>query len=123
MASNANAPCSNDNLETYSLLWLDAEVNSSKENVSAQKKLRSALNHIRTFEDVEECKEYIEQSTDDRITFIVSGDMGQKIVPLVHALIQIVSIYVYCFNKKKHELWTAKFPKVYKLLFYTECDK
>jgi hypothetical protein len=47
------------NLETYSLIWVDAAVNSSKENVLAQQQLRTSINHLLIFEDDNECEEYI----------------------------------------------------------------
>ena len=44
-----------ENFETYSLLWLDAAVNDSNQNLQAQKKLRQTINHLKTFEDVLVC--------------------------------------------------------------------
>ena len=38
-----------ENLETFSLLWLDAEVNESSENVAAQQQLRTSINYLKTF--------------------------------------------------------------------------
>ncbi|CAF5071208.1 unnamed protein product, partial [Rotaria sp. Silwood1] len=43
---------------------------------------------------------------------IVSGQLGQEIVPSIHKLQQVVSIYVYCMNKKKNEQWARTFAKV-----------
>jgi hypothetical protein len=40
-----------DNLETFSLLWLDAQVNTTKDNRQAQEKLRQIINHLKTFDD------------------------------------------------------------------------
>jgi hypothetical protein len=66
----------------------------------------------------------------DRIIFIVSGRLGQKIVPRTHQLQQVFSIYVYCSDKKRHSQWTQEFPKVISeyhllnqlsLLFYLTC--
>jgi tetratricopeptide (TPR) repeat protein len=36
-----------------------------------------------------------------------------ELVPLVHDLIQIHSIYVFCTNKPKHELWAKDYRKVH----------
>jgi len=100
-------------LETYSLLWVDAKVNSSQENVKAQQKLRASINQLRIFEDDNECEEYIRLvPKEDRIVLIVSGQLGQKIVPRIHQLQQVFSIYVYCMNKKKNKQWAQEFSKV-----------
>jgi uncharacterized protein (DUF4213/DUF364 family) len=101
------------NLETYFLIWLDAAVNSSEENVDAQQQLRKSINHLTIFDDDNECEDYIRSvSKDDRIVLIVSGQLGRKIVPRIHQLRQITSIYVYCRNKKQNEQWAQEFIKV-----------
>lgn len=94
----------NQNLETYSLLWLDAEVNSSQENVKTQQQLRASINQLRTFEDDHECEEYIRLvPKEDRIILIVSSQLGEQVVPRIHQLQQVFSIYVYCINTEKYK--------------------
>jgi hypothetical protein len=101
------------NLETYFLIWLAAEVNSFNENVKVQQQLRRSINHLTTFDDDKKCEEYIRSvPKDDRIILIVNGQLGQKIVPRIHQLQQISSIYIYCMNKKQNEQWTQQFSKV-----------
>lgn len=41
-----------DNLETYSLVWLDALINDSQEKLKIQHQLRSLINNLKTFIDV-----------------------------------------------------------------------
>lgn len=102
-----------NNFEPFFLLWLDASANKTAENVDAQQQLRTSINFLRTFEDDDRCEEYIRSiSPYDRITFIVSGRLGQKIVPRIHALRQVSSIYVYCQDKKLNEAWAKPFKKV-----------
>ncbi|CAF1143683.1 unnamed protein product [Rotaria sp. Silwood1] len=43
---------------------------------------------------------------------IVSGRLGQDIVPSIHELRQVISIYVYCMDKSRHEQWARNFAKV-----------
>jgi len=96
------------NFETYSLIWLD-----SQENLQAQKQLRSSINHLITFEDDQLCLKYIQSLTKhDRVVFIISGTFGQTFVPKIVPLLQITSIYVYCFNKQTHQQWVKQYPKV-----------
>lgn len=102
----------NDNLELFGLIWLDASVNDDLSQ-DIQKELRLVINHLKTFEEKEECQKYIEQrSKDDRLMFIVSGRLGREVVPYIHKYRQIVSIYVYCFDKKVNEEWARNFTKV-----------
>jgi exonuclease V gamma subunit len=99
-------------LELFCLIWLDANANVA-ETRNTEQKLRSIINHLKKFQDVKQCQQYIEQrSQKDRLVIIVSGQMGREIVPSIHKLRQIISIYVYCMDKKRNEEWASKFKKV-----------
>ena len=120
MAAAATSPkLGNNNLEIFSLIWLDASVNDSEENVDAQHRLRTSINHLKTFEEGEECEHHIRAvSAEDRIVLIVSGRLGREVVPRIHQLRQVSSIYVYCMDKARNEQWAKQFKKVNNI-FYT----
>jgi hypothetical protein len=101
-----------ENLETFTLIWLDGEINSViTEDI--RDKIQTFINHIKKFADKNACQQYIEQRReDDRLIIIVSGSLGRQLVPNIHKLRQVLSIYVYCMNKKAHEEWACKFSKV-----------
>jgi hypothetical protein len=113
-ASTSNTPKSSDeNLESLSLVWLDTDVNKSRENLDVQKRLRSTINYLKTFQDATECENHIRSVPDgDRMLLIVSGGLGRDLVPRIHKLRQILSIYVFCQDRKKHEEWTQNITKV-----------
>lgn len=93
-----------ENLETYCLIWLDAAVNSSKENLKAQQKLRATINHLLSFEEEQQCLHHMDSlPKGDRVVLIVSGRLGRMIVPKIIQVRQIISIYVYCMDKKGNE--------------------
>ncbi|CAM4880207.1 unnamed protein product [Rotaria socialis] len=100
-------------LEIFYLIWLDANANG-KETRDTEQKLRSIINNLKKFQDVKQCQKYIEErSTNDRLVMIVSGQFGREIVPSIHKLRQVISIYVYCFDKVcKNKQWSDKFAKV-----------
>jgi len=100
------------NLETFSIIWLDAIVNDSVENIETQQRLRRFINHLKTFQDRNECIQYIESLPKDRFVLIVSGRLGQEVVPQIHNLRQIYSIYVYCLDKERNERWAKQYPKI-----------
>ena len=98
--------------EIFSLIWLDASANIHGVR-NAEQQLRSIINNLRKFQNVEECQKYIEDSSDsDRFVLVVSGQFGQQIVRCIHPFRQVVSIYVYCMNMEAHEKWALKFRKV-----------
>jgi len=102
-----------NNLETYSILWLDPLVNDSKEYISAQQKLRASINYIRTFKTNDNCEQYIQSvPVQDRIIFIVNNQFGQELIPRIHQYRQIFSIYIYRTDNKRSGQWTKEFKKV-----------
>ena len=104
---------SDDNLETFSIFWLDPQVNQTEDNRNAQLKLREIINHLKTFDDQNECHQRIlSLSQEDRLVLIVSGRCGQQLVPKIHHLRQVSSIYVYCMDKKANEQWAKDFIKI-----------
>lgn len=107
---------SEHNLETFFLLWLDEQIDGNEDNRYAQKQLRNIINHLKTFDNENQCENYISSiSKEDRIVLIVSGQLGRTIVPRIHHLPQILSIYIYCMNKQANEQWSKDFNKVFLL--------
>jgi hypothetical protein len=100
------------NVINRSIVWLDASVNDTNENINAQQMLRTSTNYLKTYTDDKECEKYIlSVPKGHRIILIVDGRFGQVIVPRIHQLYQISSIFVYCMNKRNEE-WTKTYKKV-----------
>lgn len=100
-------------LETFHLVWLDDYKNKNEEWQNTQKQLRTTINHLKTFDEVCECQKYIEEiSKQDRVILIVSGRLGLEVVPHIHELRQVSSIYIYSMKETENEQWTETYPKV-----------
>lgn len=113
MATSIQSSIAEKNGNLFGLIWLDFNENT-KETRDIEQKLRPhVISHLKKFEDLKLCHKYIEQRSQlERIILIVSGYYGREIVPLIHHLEHVVSIYVYCMDKKGNEQWACKFPKV-----------
>ncbi|CAF1225644.1 unnamed protein product [Adineta steineri] len=99
-------------LEIFSLIWLDAN-EDVEDTRDTEVELRSIINHIKKFQDIKQCQQYIEQTSQkDRLIIIVSGQLGQEIVPLIHQLRQVISIYVCCMDNESNEQWVLEFAKI-----------
>jgi hypothetical protein len=99
--------------QTISIIWLDSSDNSD-ENIANQEQLRTFDPNLKMFKDDNECEKYIEsQFGKPNIILIVNGVLGEKLVPRVHTFPQVISIYVFCWNKTQHEKWAKEFPKVF----------
>ena len=114
MTTNNQLLASNDDMRfgIYHLVWLDAGICTS-DLQEAEQNLRSMINHLKKFQDVEQCQKYIERCSPlDRIVMIVSSDLGQQIISSIYKLRQVISIYVYSIDQKYNTQWADKFVKV-----------
>ncbi|CAF1236402.1 unnamed protein product, partial [Didymodactylos carnosus] len=115
--SNSSSPSTEDgddekNLEIFSLVWLDKDVNRTDDNLQIQEQLReTAINYLRTFDNIGTCEQWIRrrQLQDDKIILIVSGSYGKEIVPCIYNLPKLIAIYIYCHDKLTHEQWSQNY--------------
>ena len=98
--------------EQFSLIWLDAIVDNSIENVETQSSLRNVIHNFKAFQQADSFIHFIQASTKSRLILIVSGRLGQEVVPQIHRLCQVYSIFVYCSDKERNERWAKTFSKV-----------
>ncbi|CAF1601953.1 unnamed protein product [Rotaria magnacalcarata] len=102
-----------DNLETFTLVWLDASVNTTDENREAQNLLRKTIHQLKAFQDPLQCEKYIlSLPAEDRVVLIVSGQLGREQLPKYHSYQQLLSVYVYCHNQELNEQWAVTYPKI-----------
>ncbi|CAF1290065.1 unnamed protein product [Adineta steineri] len=98
--------------ETFTLIWLETNINCDQKHEDIEEKLRATINHIKKFDDLDKCQKYIEQaSKDDEIVLLISGQLGRQLVPLIHQLQHISAIYTYS-EDKNNKTWARDFPKV-----------
>jgi hypothetical protein len=114
--SNISQEKEEKNYESFALLWLDVDVNKTNDNLMTQNKLREAVNYIKTFDTIEVFEKWLNQRTamskKEKFILIVSEQLGEIVVPKIHALPQLVTIYLYCMDNKSNEMWAKQFRKV-----------
>ena len=102
-----------NNFETFSLVWLHISINNIQRHIDDQDRLRASINHLKIFQDDQECEHYIQFTrTDDRVVLVVADQLGEKLVPRIHELQQLLSIYIYSIDDKTDQQWIKKFSKV-----------
>ncbi|CAF4351663.1 unnamed protein product, partial [Rotaria magnacalcarata] len=67
---------------------------------------------IEPFTDVDQCVDYLTSIDDQKIYLITSASFGQTIVPLIHDIAQLDTIFVFCSNKDEHNVWANEWSKV-----------
>lgn len=105
-----------NNLDIYSLVWLDGKIDTDK-YIHVQQSLGFFIDHFQIFNESNTCEEYIRStSVDVRIILIVNGNLGEQLIPRIHQLRQIYAIY--CMNIEYHENWIKQYKKVSKRLVF-----
>ncbi|CAF3372980.1 unnamed protein product [Rotaria socialis] len=103
----------NDRLETFSLVWIRNEIDKIEQHQNHEQKLRTIINHLKIFDNIEQCQQYFQViSKEDRFVVIINDKLSREIVPMIHNLNQVSSIYVYCSEEKKHKKWSKDFSKI-----------
>ena len=95
------------------LIWLDSNIdNNSADCRNTTMQLRRVVNNINTFTDGDQCIQFLKDMNQEKACMIISGSLGQHIVPRVHNMSQVDSIFIFCSNKKYHEQWTKEWSKI-----------
>jgi len=116
--SAASGVSEKEDSRTY-LIWSDSSVNKSSENKKIQEDLRNIFdNNFKSFENGDQCENFINQNKNHRLFLIVNGQIGRDLVPKIHNLSQVISIYVYCMDKQENEKWAKNYNKVKRFFFF-----
>ncbi|CAF1552962.1 unnamed protein product, partial [Adineta steineri] len=100
-------------IQNVLLIWLDININENNADCdNTIKQLKRVVNNINTFTDGEECIEFIQTITNNKVCMIVSGSLGKYIVRHVHDMSQVHTIFIFCNNQECHQQWTKEWPKI-----------
>ena len=95
------------------LIWLDNNIDESSADCrNTITQLRRIVNTINQYADDEQCIEFLQSIENEKACMIISGSLGQHVVPQVHDMLQVDSIFIFCGNKKYHEQWAKEWPKI-----------
>ncbi|CAF2562620.1 unnamed protein product [Rotaria sp. Silwood2] len=101
------------NLEDFTVIWVDFLINKSDECLETLKHFRTVINYIKTFDNINECVDYIIECSTEKLFLITSGLFSLDIVPKIHSLSQIEYIYIFCFNENKYQQLTINYNKIH----------
>ena len=95
------------------LIWLDGTIDkNSSDCQNTITHLRRVVNAVNIFTNGDECIQFLADMANEKACMIISGALSQHIVPRVHELAKIDSIFIFCGNKTYHEEWARKWPKI-----------
>ncbi len=64
------------------------------------------------FTEPDECIQFLININSDKVFLIISGYLGQRLVPEIHSLPQLDAIYILCGREERHKVWIAEWSKV-----------
>ncbi|CAF1347054.1 unnamed protein product, partial [Rotaria sp. Silwood1] len=100
-------------LQNSLLVWLDTDLDESKGDYKKSiQHLRNILETVTTFTDIDECIDFLSDIENENVFMIISGALGQHIIPVIQECPQLVSIYIFCDNQLIHERWAKTIAKV-----------
>lgn len=102
------------NLESHQLIFLDKNSTDSGQDkpIVTLEELRKIVDYTKVINNVEEALQYMEQTQKTTTFLVCSDDLGQIIVPQIHLLENIRSIYIYCSDEQYHKQWSTDYTKV-----------
>ncbi len=120
LSSHTDFSMAEKNTNDIIIIWLDCNIEKKRNNLDTKALIRRRVRgRLLTFSDADQCVENIfHKLTSERIFFIVSNSFGPSVVPRIHDLTQIQTIYIYCGNRQIAESWSKPYPKVSNI--YTE---
>ncbi|CAF2059488.1 unnamed protein product [Rotaria magnacalcarata] len=111
-ADNSIKYCEGKIVQNFVLVWLDSNINIMQQDCQYTiSELYKIYNSFTLFTDLEECRKFIEKPRDEQIFLIVSGKIGENLVPLVHQNARLDSVYVFCGQPDAHK-WTQQWKKI-----------
>jgi hypothetical protein len=113
--SNPTTQLNSGESQIFSLIWLDTAKNDLFLCQDVRKNLRFTIDCIETFEQSDQCENYIRQSTEKSLHIVIVGEeLGHAFIPLIHHFSHVFSIYIYenSIQSEKYTPLTNKYPKV-----------
>ncbi|CAF1398030.1 unnamed protein product [Adineta ricciae] len=102
-----------ENLEIFALLWLYSPTDDQHENADIQQQLRSIINYLKLFDDIDDCEQYIRSlSKDDRLVILTDDKFALPITSRIHDLRRITSIYIISSDNETTLAWVEQYKKI-----------
>ncbi|CAF3994526.1 unnamed protein product [Adineta steineri] len=112
-AVTANRHINMQRMQNVLLIWLDSNIDENNADCNNTiKQLKRVVNNINTFTEGEQCVEFIQTITNNKVCMVVSGSLGKHIVSRMHDISQVDSIFIFCNNQEWHKKWAKQWPKI-----------
>lgn len=99
--------------QNYLVMWVDSNIDLSKEDFKKSlTQLRSVVSEVKICLEPSQCIDALNGLDDGKAFVISSGALGQKLVPEIHEIERVDTIFIFCGNKVRHEQWAKDWTKI-----------
>ncbi|CAF1185774.1 unnamed protein product [Adineta steineri] len=99
--------------QNYLLVWVDASIDkANKDFRDTLAQLKNVVNDVNLCTEPNQCIQVLNKVDKERAFVIISGSLGEHLVPEIHGMPQLDAIYIFCNNKSGHEGWTQNWTKI-----------
>ncbi|UJR08374.1 hypothetical protein I4U23_012645 [Adineta vaga] len=101
------------NAQDVLLVWLDSKISNNNEDCqNTFSHLQCAVSDVKAYTDSIDCIQYIETINDRIVFMLVSDSLGQHVIPRIHNLSQVDSIFIFDGNNSRQEEWMKEWSKI-----------
>ncbi|CAF1409819.1 unnamed protein product [Adineta ricciae] len=99
-------------MQDIPIVWLDSSTNNSHDFYDTTTQLECILPEINTFTDNDQCVEFIVDNFDTKVYLIISESIEQFIIPCIHDIPNVDSIFIFSDSKDQYEQRIKQWIKV-----------
>ena len=112
--TTAEASLGTPSVQNVLLIWLDANIDEINDDDSRHTltELKQVVPTVHTFTNPDLCIAFLSSIREKKVLMIISGALGQTIVPTINDMSHIDSIYVFCRNQTVHQRWALSWSIV-----------
>ncbi|CAF1565833.1 unnamed protein product, partial [Adineta steineri] len=113
-AASSSADCAKQRIvQNFVLIWTDADIDESKKHCQdILARLRRIVNDVKICTETKQCMQRLKSISNEKAFIIVSGALGENLVPDIHSLAQVEAIYIFGRNIDSHEHWARNWSKI-----------
>ena len=105
--------CKRRILQNYLLLWVDDNVSEANDDCQETlEQLRTVVNEVNVFADSDACVKFLQNVNKEKVFVITNDALGQDLIPQIHSLTQLDTIYILCTDQLRTASWTNEWSKV-----------
>ena len=99
--------------QNYLLLCLDASLDKSNEDYQEKlTQLRTVVDEVNLFSQRDECIDFLTNIDDKKAFLLIESTIAQQVVPIIHDIPQLDSIYILCRNISSLQEWSKAWVKI-----------